>query len=161
MSRLRMNRHPGCYVMSLYLIVVAHAVFCYPAATCRGFPTIGPFWEVLAPYVMFLPVVLVPIFDDFEYAATIRRNVLLSFCVAMTCLFAVAQANLGSSRPHIGHLAGYWGVVWYDWPDVVAYTIQSLIVVVPFVVCLESVGRGFWSLIRRFPDSEVDSSQPA
>ena len=158
MSRLRMNRHPGCYVTSLILIVVAHALLCYPAATCRGYPTIGPFWEILALYVMFLAVFLVPLFDDIEDAATIRRYVLVSFSVAMTWFFAVAQANLSSARPHVGHSAGYWAVVWYDWPDVIGHTIQGLIVVIPFVLCLESVGRGCWSLVRRFPDSETLSA---
>ena len=160
MTRLRMNRHPGCYVMSLILIVIVHAVFCYPAATCRGYPTIGPFWEVLAPYVVFPAVFLVPLFEDFEDAVTIRRYVLVSFSVAMACLLAVAQTNLGSARPHGGQW-GYWVVVWYSCPDVIGHTIQSLILVVPFVLCLESVGRGCWSLVRRFPDSEVLPSLPA
>ena len=73
------------------------------------------------------------------------------FSFAMSLIFAVAITNLNSSRPHIGQ-HGYWRLIELDWPFVIGNTIKSLVVAVPFILCLESVGRGFWSLFRRFKE---------
>ena len=134
-----------------------HAWLCYPAATCRGYPPLNPFWESFAIYLGFLGVAFAPAFDDFDDRPAVRRFALGTFAGFACLVLGVALANLGGARPHIGHLAGYWGVVRYDWPMVVVCAAQSAIIAVPFVFCLESVARALWSLLRRFPTAGHNS----
>ncbi len=155
MQRLNVQRHPGRFVATLILVAIAHFMLCYPAATSRGYPTIGPFWEIIALYIMFPAVCVAPVFDDFENAPRRRWRILGWFSFAMASIFAVALTNLHDVRPHIGHLAGYFGVLQADAFFVTGNTIRTLVIAVPFIVCMESVGRGFWSLFRAFriPDT--------
>jgi hypothetical protein len=135
-------------------------VLCYPAATSRGYPTIGPFWEIIALYIMFPAVIVAPVFDDFENAPQLRWRILGWFSFAMAAVFAIALTNLHDARPHIGHSAGYFGVLQADAFFVIGNTIRTLVIAVPFIVCVESVGRGFWSLFRAFENPEWIGQQP-
>lgn len=154
MWRPKFSRAPRLYVGTLVLVVVAHAVMCYPAATCRGYPRIGPFWEIIALYVMFPAVFIAPMFDDFRESDSTRWRILVWFSLAMTFFYAVAQTNLHDVRPHTGHLAGFLGVILYLPIFVLGNMIRYLIIVAPFVFCMESVGRGFWPLLRDFKPAQ-------
>ncbi|MEX0716277.1 MAG: hypothetical protein WD066_06820 [Planctomycetaceae bacterium] len=112
------------------------------------------FWRYIAIYLGFLGVALAPAFDDFERFAGSRRTVLGVFTAGCCFFLAVALANVDGARPHIGHLAGWWGVLRYDLPKVVYYMGLSAIVAGPFIYCLESVARGGWDRIRRFRRAE-------
>lgn len=149
------RRHPMLYLFTLVAVLILHWFLCYPAATSRGEPPMEPFWQFVAIYLAFLGVSLAPAFEDFSDFPLLRR-VLLSFFSFSACLIlAVAATNLAGPRPHIGHLAGYWGIIRYDLSMVIINTLQSSIIAIPFVFCFESVSRGFWNIIRKFDDKTV------
>jgi len=142
------------YVSTLIAMIIAHSYLCYPVATSRGHPPLGPFWHV-AVYVAFLGVGLAPAFEDFADFPQLRIAILATFAILGCIILSVATANVSTARPHIGSLAGYWGVVHYDWPAIVFYTLKSAVIGIPFVLCFESVARGFWDAIRKFPDDSA------
>ena len=125
-----MSRHPGFYISTLIVIGCGHAALCYSVATTRGYPLNGPLWQVIAPYIMFCGVFVAPLFDDFQDAPPVRNTILAIFSFVMAALFAMAGNN----------------------PDV----ITCWFVTASFTFCLESIGRGVWSAIRRFEPGEFD-----
>jgi hypothetical protein len=141
--------YPVCYIAMLLLAHTAHMALCYPAATCRGYPPLHWFWEHVAIYLGFLGVALAPIRDDLSRRSDWRFLLLGGFCMTACLTFGTAIANIRDARPHIGHLAGVTGVVLHCWPFIIVNAVTSLIIVVPFVFCLESVASGWWRFVGR------------
>jgi hypothetical protein len=136
-------------VVGLVELLVLHFVLCYPAAICGGHPPLEPLW-LLAIYIVFPCVGLLPAFDDFSYAPRARHVSLAVFCAVSSVILGAAAANLSDARPHTGHLAGYLGLFRYRSPEVVFESIARLTLVLPFVFCWESIARGVWDRVRRF-----------
>jgi hypothetical protein len=137
------------YWAGLVELLILHFVLCYPAAICRGHPPLEPFWLV-AMYVAFPCVGLLPAFDDFRYAPRARHVSLAVFCAASSMILGTAGANLSDARPHTGHLVGYLGLVRDRWPEILLESIARLTLVLPFIFWWESVCRGLWDHVRRF-----------
>ncbi|HIF00720.1 MAG TPA: hypothetical protein EYQ63_27875 [Fuerstia sp.] len=140
------------YVLTLMVMIIAHSYLCYPVAISRGHPPLSPFWHV-AVYLAFLGVGLAPAFEDFADFRQLRIFMLVTFTMFACIILAIATTNISTARPHIGSLAGYWAVVRYDWPAVILYTLKSAAIAVPFVLCYESVARGFWNAVRKFQNN--------
>jgi hypothetical protein len=149
MRQVSIHRHPGLFIVGLVELLVLHFVLCYPAAISRGWPPLEPFWLV-AIYLPFLGVALLPAFDDFSYAPRIRRLSLLAFCVASSIILGAAAANLSDIRPHHGHLVGYVGLLRDSWVDVLVHGTLCFVVVLPFVFCWYSISRTIWDHVRCF-----------
>ncbi|MCA9069791.1 MAG: hypothetical protein KDA84_12750 [Planctomycetaceae bacterium] len=133
------------YIIWLLFILCVHAYLCYPAATCRGYPAIHWFWELVAFYPAYLGIFFVPVFAELSDQTRLRTALLLGFTITSCLILGVALTNLNDVRPHTGHLAGYWGVIHYNWVFVLIYSIRSMFLAVPFVYCLESLATKFWS----------------
>jgi hypothetical protein len=139
------------YIATLGAALIAHLVLCFPAAVSRGSHPIDPFWEYVAIYIAFLSPLFSPAFEDFSDRPKIREGILATFAILAAAITAVPMANIAAARPRIGHLAGYLGVWQYEFPMIIIKTIVVSIVAVPFVICLESIGRTIWDIIRKLP----------
>jgi len=84
----------------------------------------------MAPYIMYCAVFVAPYFDDFQDAPPVRNTILAMFSFAMAALLAMAGNN----------------------PEL----ITCIVMAAPFTFCLESIGRGVWSAVRRFEPGEFD-----
>ena len=118
---------------------------CRPAATCRGYPPIRPFWTDIAPWLAFLLVFLFPLFDD---RLKTRRILRYSFTLVATPALAWTWANLGSLRPH--------------YVDLTIVVFESLFIILPIyglIFFLEWLSVKVWSLLRDF-SIPTKTSQP-
>lgn len=150
------NRHPMLYIATLGVALIGHSILCYPAAVSRGDPPIDPFWEYVAIYLVFLSPAISPAFDDFSDFPMLRNAILLVFAIVAAVIAAVPLTNMAGPRPRYGHLAGYWGVWQYDGGMIIMQSITVSVVAVPFVICLESIGRTAWDKIRRLPHTTAE-----
>jgi hypothetical protein len=105
---------------------------------------------MISIFVVFPCIGLLPIVDDFSYAPRAWRILLVGFCVGASFILGVTSANLSNPTPHIGHLAGYLGVLRHAWQDILLQSGAYLVVVLPFVYGWEALARGVWDQVRRF-----------
>ena len=156
------HRHPALYIGLLAVALIGHAVLCYPASVARGYPPIHWFWTHFAIYPIFLTPIAAPAFEDFSDCPGFRNVILVMFAIAGAAIAAVPLTNIASGRPSIGHLAGYWGVWRYNFRPLVIYFGFASIIAIPFVMCVESIGRSGWDRIRKKPSSEkTESADPS
>lgn len=151
---MKVKRNSDGYVLILLVTLLAHFAMCFPAATSRGYPPLGWFWEVVAPLVMFNAVLLAPLTDDSAQVGYCRRGILFTFSVAMSLVYAVAATNVDSATPRLGFLAGYSSVIRSGFPEVVFKTVATSMVAIPYVFCLESTARGLRQKLRVVDESE-------
>ena len=149
------DRHPKLYLATMGIAILGHCALSYPATVSRGYPPIDPFWEYVAIYIVFLFPIIPPVFDDFAASPKVRNRILISFAIAAAVTTSVAKTNMMSATPRPGAHAGYFGVWYHGFAMVVINTVLVSLVAVPFVICLESIARSLWGIIRTFPDSRA------
>jgi len=150
MKPIVIPRMPAASCVLAFASVMVHFALCRPAATSRGYPSIHPFWEEVAPYLAYLGILMFPLFDDEQ---TIRRRMRNCFVVA-ACLFnGIVAANLSSARPHIGHLTGIGGILLYDPFGVMVFMFAHLMILFPCAFVAERSANAVWSWCREFADA--------
>ena len=115
----------------------------------RGYPSIHPFWEVLAPYLSLSIAFVIPFLDD---ARRTRRLASLLFVPAACLIMGLVAVNLMSARPRIGHLVGVFGVLVGCLPGVLVSGIVYLVPVYPVFLILDAAGGLVWSKCREFTE---------
>jgi hypothetical protein len=146
-----MNRCPGAAVLFAGAVLLVHAALCYPGATQRGWPPIHPFWDGMALCLGLSAVMFFPFFDD---RLATRRLIRIGF-LALYCFVAgIAMANFRSGvRPSIGHLAGIAGVLEFELPSCIIYSVGLFILFYLPIWGLELLAVDFWRRLRKFPDT--------
>jgi len=127
-----------------------HYVMCYPASVSRGSPPLDAFWETWALITCYPGFVIYPFFDD---DVRTRRIIRCAFIALASVGIGVALANVNSSRPRIGHLAGWFGVVYYESFDVCVYVTLASLAVFVAGWGTEWLATWFWSFLREFADT--------
>jgi len=102
MKPIVVPRMPAASCALAFGLVMAHFALCRPAATSRGYPPIHPFWEEVAPYLAYVAILSIPLFDDQQPT---RRRIRNWFVVAACLINGIVLANLSTARAHIGHSA--------------------------------------------------------
>lgn len=108
MKPLVMRRWPVAAYLVAAAALTAHILLSRPAAICRGYPPIHPFWECVAPYLAYVAILLFPLFDD--RPATLRR-VRNCFLWPALLMNGIVTVNLTSGTPSTGHLIGIIGII--------------------------------------------------
>lgn len=161
MQQIKMPRLTILYVISAMTVVLLHAWLCYPAAISRGHPPLPPF-DLAAIFLAPLGMLIPPLFDDAynDYTIRFRRSAIIA--TAFGFIWAIVETNLGSSRPHIGHLAGVVGIFQHDGLMVLLLTVSYLVPAWVFFMSLDGVAIGLWSCVREFPrESDGDAEKTA
>jgi hypothetical protein len=141
MSDMRAIVVPRSPTLSLLMAVgflTLHVALCTPAAICREFTAIHPFWETIAPYIGFLGFLFFPFFDD---RLGIRRFIRNSF-VPLACLM--------DGVAHIGPSGGISGILMQDSGSVVISGLLHLVVLLPVAYGTDVVSTALWSTCRAF-----------
>lgn len=149
MRDLAFRRLPGVAIGLAIGAVIGHFLLCYPAITSRGYPSIHPFWEVLAPYLSLSIAFVIPFLDD---AWRTRRLAGLLFVPAACLIMGLVAVNLMSARPRIGHLVGVFGLLVGCLPEVLVSGIVHLVLVYPAFLILDTAGAAVWSKCREFTE---------
>lgn len=107
MKPLVVRRWPTAAYLLAAAALPAHVLLCQPAAASRGYPPIHPFWEGIAPYLVYLAILLFPLFDDRPATLKPLRNcfLLAAFAINLVVLF-----NLSGARPRPLSGRGFVGV---------------------------------------------------
>lgn len=121
----------------LVAVLASQLLLSIPAATCRGFPPINPFWE-WSPFFGLAAPFMFSLFDDRKALRTLWR---FCFAIGMSLTLAWAQNNLGSAVPH------------YNSPIAVIFTAPFVLLgVLPVVFAVEWVGNKVWQSLRDFAE---------
>ena len=137
------RRTAGSYLV-LGVALAAHFSLSWPAATCRGFPPINPFWYV-APFIGSVGIAFLPLFDDDPRKRRIVRNI---YSVGALIAIAWVWNNTSSGVPHSNNPVGS-----------LFYAVFLSIPVIAIVFVLERLFATFWMRCRGFTDEESDASQ--
>lgn len=144
----------ACYLLAAAALA-AHVALCYPAAVCRGYPPIHPFWEYIAPYLAYLAITLFPLFDD---SLKTLRGAKLTFLWMAVFMNGVTLTNLASGRPSIGHLTGIMGIIAGDPIFVALDTLLLAAFILPIGLLLSLAAERAWSHCRGFADEGASCS---
>ncbi len=138
--KLTLPRSTAITFLIATAIVGIHFLLCSPAATCRTNDSIGYTWLVLAPYLAYLAVLLLPLFEDRNsYLAISTTTVVAGLAIFNSLVFV----NLESARPHIGHGIGMLGFLRECWLPVMFYFLPIFTITLPFLLCINYKVKAF------------------
>lgn len=141
-------RLPGASMVVVACVLVGHFFLCYPAAVSRGYPSIHPFWESVAPFVGFLGVVPCLLLDD---SPTARRRLRFGLLPLLTMMTALVWAG---PMPRTGSLHGPIGVLVGNFSLVVISMVFLLILTLPAFIVMEMAAVAGWNRVRQFSDPD-------
>ncbi len=154
MKPIVIRRLPQASAALVVLALIAHVGLCHPAATSRGFPPIHPFWETLAPILVFPAVLLFSFFDDRRKA---RRYCLWVF-VPLACLvMCIAFDNVMDARPRYGCSVGMFGLLVHDSVPIFLLAGFTCLFVYPASRVVEKVAAMQWEAWREFAEPGSDA----
>lgn len=159
MKPLVMRRWPVAGYLLAAAALPAHVLLCQPAAASRGYPPIHPFWECVAPYLVYLAILLFPLFDDRPATLKPLRNcfLLAAFAINLVVLF-----NLSGPRPRPLSGQGFVGVFRTIQPMelLVIAVMFAPFAAVGYLVALiaETVATGAWRQCRGFAEPDAAGS---
>ncbi len=133
------------YWLVSLIVVFSHLKLSYPAITCRGYPPMHAADIValfVAPAVVGLPAVF--------GTPRLRWLGLLVMTGGIMIIYAMAMSNHADTRPHIGHLAGMPGLLWYNGLEVAIITIILYGPLLAVLYFLERVGGDSFIFIARW-----------
>lgn len=154
MKPIVIRRLPQASAAFVIVALVLHVALCRPAATSRGYPPIHPFWESLAPIVIFPAVLLIPFFDD---RRRIRLRCLRVFVPLACLILGIAFDNLMDARPRFGSAVGMLGLLARH-PFIFIFAAFATALAYPVSCVLDDAAAQAWSIWREF--SEPGSKAP-
>lgn len=131
-----------------------HIVLCHPAATSRGYPPIHPFWETLAPVLIYPAVLLFPFFDDRRET----RRLCLGIFVPLACLVtSIALHNVMHATPRYGCSVGMFGLLVHQSVPIFLLAGFAWLFVYPASCVIENVAATQWAVWREFTEPRSDA----
>lgn len=100
---ISLRRMPFLTYLFCTVVVITHFLLCLPAMTCRMESDLGHVWLTISPYMSYLALVFVPLFDDRPRVVLPAAAFTVFLMVFCNC---VGWENLSSARPHIGWTHG-------------------------------------------------------
>jgi hypothetical protein len=145
---ITIRRMPITAVFGLCAILVVHFFCCIPAMTCRTNADVGVTWILIAPYIAYTFLVLVPLLDDRD---RIVFGVSVPVVIAMLLINSAVSANLNSARPHIG-APGVITLIRVDWGGILLGLLWNLpLLILAFSVLLFGSVE-YWRKRRTFSE---------
>lgn len=155
MKPLVMQRSPAAAYLLAAAAVTAHVLLCRPAAICRGYPPIHPFWECVAPFLAYLAILLFPLCDNRPATLRCVRNCFLWPALLMN---GIVTVNLTSGRPSIGHLVGIIGIISENSIELLISTAFISVLAYPAALLAEAFATRAWRQCREFTEPGASGS---
>lgn len=154
MKPIVIRRLPQASAALVVLALIAHIALCYPAATSRGYPPIHPFWETLAPLLVFTAVFLFSFFDD---RREVRRSCLRVFVPLACVVQAVVTVNLMGPRPRPGRFLGMVGLFAHNMAEIFVLAIMATAIIYPVCCILDDWTSRQWPACRGFASPDTNA----